>query len=272
MVLPPSITHNFNMHSFPNDPTALDRKDWIAGLEKGLSIIEAFDADHPRLTASQAGQRCGMTRTAASRYLKTLVHLGYAQSDGKLFWLMPRILKLGHAYLESARLPRLVQPYLQRITNGTEEPAYLAVLDNAETVFIARSSTHRYMTSGYLPGSRVQAQVTAAGMAILSAMDEHQTEHWLENHELRAFTSYTVADKTRLLADLRAFRRQGWSLSEQQLELNYRGIAVPLLDRNNQVHGAIGVTMPINNEDTSHALKRILPVLQDAAKSLRSLV
>jgi len=31
---------------------ALDKRDWIAGLEKGLSIIEAFDDANPRLTAS----------------------------------------------------------------------------------------------------------------------------------------------------------------------------------------------------------------------------
>ena len=35
----------------------LDKRDWIAGLEKGLTLLLAFDADHPRLTASQAGQR-----------------------------------------------------------------------------------------------------------------------------------------------------------------------------------------------------------------------
>ena len=34
----------------------LNRKDWIAGLEKGLQIIEAFNDTHPRLTASTAAR------------------------------------------------------------------------------------------------------------------------------------------------------------------------------------------------------------------------
>lgn len=46
----------------PNTPM-LDKRDWIAGLEKGLSIIECFDDANPRLTASQAGAHCGMTCT-----------------------------------------------------------------------------------------------------------------------------------------------------------------------------------------------------------------
>jgi len=256
----------------PPTTSALDARDWIAGLEKGLHIIEAFDAAHPRLTATEAGVRCGMTRTAARRYLKTLEHLGYVGTDGKLYWLMPRILRLGHAYLESARLPRLVQPFLQRITSGTEEIAYLGVLDGGDTIFIARSGLQRHTASGYMPGTRVPTQVPAAGMVMLAYNEDAFVDDWLQSHDLRAFTSYTLSSKTELREALRGFKRQGWSLSEQQLELNFRGIAVPLLDRQNQVHGAISITMPINREDTDHALNRVLPVLQEAAQSLRPLL
>jgi hypothetical protein len=33
-----------------NNKPPLNKKDWIAGLEKGLQIIEAFNDTHPRLT------------------------------------------------------------------------------------------------------------------------------------------------------------------------------------------------------------------------------
>ena len=72
---------------------ALDRRDWIAGLEKGLRIIEAFNDTHPRLTPSTAAWRTGITRTAARRYLRTLHHLGYLDSNGQMFWLTPRVLR-----------------------------------------------------------------------------------------------------------------------------------------------------------------------------------
>jgi IclR family pca regulon transcriptional regulator len=251
---------------------AIDKRDWIAGLEKGLAVIEAFDDQNPRLTASQAGARCGLTRTAARRYLITLAHLGYVGSDGKLFWLTPRILRLGHAYLESARLPRLVQPFLQRIAGGTQEVAYLGVLDGDDTVYIARSGAHRHMNTGYMLGSRIQAQLSTAGMAILAGLGETASDAWLAARTLRAFTPYTIASQEQLRSELQQFRRQGWALLEQQLELNSRGIAVPLLDRHNAVHGAISITMPINQESREDATQRVLPVLQEAARGLRALM
>lgn len=256
----------------PSPKPSLDKRDWIAGLEKGLGIIEVFDDQHPRLTASQAGARCGLTRTAARRYLLTLAHLGYVGTDGKLFWLTPRILRLGHAYLESARFPRLVHPFLQRIAGATQEIAYLGVLDGEEVVYIARSGAQRHMNTGYILGSRMPAQLSTAGMAILAGLGETASEAWLAARTLQAYTPFTLATQQDWRDELQRFSRQGWAILEQQLELNTRGIAVPLLDRHNGVHGAISITMPINQESQADALARVLPALQEAARGLRPLL
>ena len=253
-------------------PFALERRDWIAGLEKGLAVIEAFDAEHPRLTASQAGQRCGMTRTAARRHLLTLVHLGYVATDGKLFSLTPRVLRLGQAYLESARLPRAVQPYLQRVTAGTGEVAYAGVLEQDELVYVARSGSHRQLNTGYMLGSRVQAQVTAAGLVILAMSGAEFYEPWLARQDLRAYTSHTVVDRDELRRRLQQIKHQGWAISEQQLEMNYRGIAVPLYDHKDHLVAAMSVTMPMQSEGSEDAARRVLPVLQDTARSMRPLL
>jgi IclR family pca regulon transcriptional regulator len=252
--------------------TGLDKRDWIAGLEKGLSIIEAFDDAHSRMTASQAGERCGLTRTAARRYLLTLRHLGYVTSDGKLFWLTPRVLRLGQSYLESARLPRVVQPFLQRVTSGTQEIAYVSVMDGDDIVYVARNGTNRSMNTGFVLGSRVQAQVTAAGLLMLALRDPQWLERWLAAHELKSYTSHTIASKDRLRLELARIRQQGWALSEQQLELNYRGVGVPLIDHLGDLVGALSVTMPMGHESSEDAVGRVLAVLQETARAMRNLL
>ena len=251
---------------------ALDKRDWIAGLEKGLSVIECFDDANPRLTVSQAGLRCGLTRTAARRYLLTLKHLGYVASDGKLFWLTPRILRLGQSYLDSARLPRIVQPFLQLVTAGTHESAYVSVMDGNDIVYIARNGSTRAMNTGYVLGARVQAQVTAAGMMLLALRGPKWLEEWLKTQELRTYTSHTITNTDRLRLELTRVRAQGWAMSEQQLELNYRGIAVPLRDRHGQVMGALSVTMPMGQESSEDALRRVINVLSETAQAMRNLI
>ena len=140
----------------PTTRHAIDRKDLIEGLGKGLRVIECFDDDHVRITPAETAARANVSRTAARRYLLSLVHFGYAASDGKRFWLLPRVLRLGQGFLDSARLPRLVQPFIQRVSMQSGETVNVSVLDGHEVVYIARSNSPR-VVSDRLPPRRADA-------------------------------------------------------------------------------------------------------------------
>ena len=238
-------------NAIPSEQPALAARDWIAGLERGLSIIETFDEAYPRLTAQQAAQRCGLTRTAARRYLLTLTHLGYMATDGKLFWLTPRVMRLGQSYLESARLPRIVQPFLQRLTASTHETSYLSVLDGDEIVYVARN-----------------------GPVLLMALKGPAAiEAWLQGRDgLQTFSEHTITDLPAMRAQLQQIHQQDWALSEQQLDLDFRGVAVPLRDRMGETVGALSIIMPMQHEASADALRRVLPLLKETAQSMRNLI
>lgn len=250
----------------------LDRRDWIAGLEKGLRVIEAFSDAHPRLTPSTAARRTGITRTAARRYLLTLQHLGYVDGDGTYFWLAPRVLRLGWSYFDSAKAPRAVQPYLQRISIELGGATFFAVLDEDEIVFVARNGTTRIQNLGFVLGARVAANVASPGIALLSCKPPEEVDKWLEGRKFVPYTpsTYTRAEDVRALID--RTRALGYALVEQQLEQDRRGIAVPIRTRGGDVIGAISVSLPIGNETGQQAVARALPLLREAEHALQSLL
>lgn len=65
----------------PNSHEKIRQDDYIAGLAKGLALLEAFGTDRQRLNVTQVAERTGISRTAARRYLKTLKYLGYLETD-----------------------------------------------------------------------------------------------------------------------------------------------------------------------------------------------
>jgi IclR family pca regulon transcriptional regulator len=270
----PAITSTMNTITAPLAPPmeGLDKRDWIAGLEKGLSLIQTFDEANSRQTATQAGLRCGLTRTAARRYLLTLLHLGYVATDGKLFWLTPRVMRLGQSYLESARLPRIVQPSLQRVAMGTQEISFVAVLDGDDIVYVARNGQNRSMNTSFALGARVPAHTTASGMLLMALQGADSVDLWLKKGRLRTFTSHTITDPDRLRQQMANIRAQDWSLSEQQLDLTYRGVAVPLRDHKGNTIAALSVSMPMQFESSQQAIDRVLPLLRETAQSLRQLL
>lgn len=254
-------------------PADVDRKDLIDGLGKGLRVIEAFDDDHPQLTASQAAERAQITRTAARRYLLSLVHFGYASTDGKQFWLAPRVLRLGQSYLGTAKLPRLVQPFMQRVAVQIGHTVNASVLDGHEVVYIARSSPPRWVTIGYGVGVRIPAHVVTPGFVVLATLDDEQLEAWLDEHEFVGFTAHTVVSKAQFRSQVRQARALGYWHTEQQLDAGLRGVAVALIDRKGRCRGAVGTTMPMTAyRNSDHMLETVLPPLQEAAQGLRPLL
>ena len=252
--------------------TAVDRKDLIEGLGKGLRVIECFDDDHVRLTPSEVAQRAGLTRTAARRYLLSLVNFGYAAHDGKRFWLLPRVLRLGQSFLDSARLPRLVQPFIQRVSMQSGETVNVSVLDGHEVVYIARSNSPRVVSIGYHPGARLPAHVITPGIAMLSTYSDRALDAWVAEHEFGSFTPLTITDPAEFVHNVHAARALGYWVTEAQLDAGLRGIAVPLKDRKGECVGAIGSTMPMTPLTRDQTIERFLPLLQEAAQALRPIL
>lgn len=247
----------------------LKKSDWIAGLEKGLAILEAFDDQHPRMTPTQAAKRTGMTRTAARRYLLTLAHLGYTHTDGKMFSLTPRVLRAGWAYFDSARLPRLVQPYLQQLSMTINESVYVSVLDEWELVVIARNGAARVMTTGFVLGARVNAPLTSAGLVMLAYHPNGaEVTARLEASTLAPLTPFTVTNKDKLKQKIQQAHSHGYAVMEQQLQIGVRGLAVPLRNRRGEVVAALSTNMPMGGETAEAAIARVLAPLQETALAL----
>jgi IclR family pca regulon transcriptional regulator len=250
----------------------IDRKDLIEGLGKGLSVIEAFDDEHPRLTPSEAARLTGLSRTAARRYLLSLVHFGFAGTDGKLFWLTPRVLRLSQSYLGAARLPRLVQPFIQRISMQCGETVNVSVLDGHEVVYVARSNSPRVVSIGYHVGARAPAHVVTPGIAMVSVMGDEAMDRWITDHPFSSFTSHTVTDPAMFRDNaLRARELNHW-ITHQQFDLGLSGVAMALKDRKGECKGAIGMTVQQRSYSPEQIEGQLLPLLREAAQTLRPLL
>jgi IclR family pca regulon transcriptional regulator len=251
-------------------PPAIDRSLLIEGLGKGLRVIESFSDEHPRLTASEAGQRAALTRTAARRYLVSLVHYGYADTDGKHYWLLPSVLRLGQSYLEAARLPRLAQPFLQRLSMQTGETANLSVLDGQEVVYLVRSNSPRVISIGFHPGARMPAHVVSPGVVILSTFSKPRLDAWIEAHSFARFTALTITDADRFREAVSAARELGYWLVNQHVDVGLAGLAVALRDRKGHCAGALSITFQAQTYPDDSALVKLLPALQEAAQAIRA--
>jgi IclR family transcriptional regulator, pca regulon regulatory protein len=247
-------------------------RDFVGALDKGLKIVEAFEASTPSLTLTEAARRTGLSRAAARRYLLTLVSLGYAEFDGKSFSLTPKILRLGYAYLSTASLPKLAQPVLDGIGQKLREVVSLAILDGTEIVILARSASLRVLSAATGVGMRLPAYCTAMGRVMLADLPDVEVEHLLAKTALKRFTPRTKADPQQLLAEIAIARAKGYSINDEELELGLRAIAVPVTNAQGRVVVSISVSLQAARMTAEEMVGKILPELNAARPILSAML
>ena len=228
----------------PADPDAAVEHDhdFVQSLERGLSVLRCFSAEHPALTLSEVARLTGLTRATARRLLLTFERLGYMRNDGRLFELTPLVLDLGYAYISSCKLPDLVQPDMEALSERCNESVSASVLDGHEIVYIARVPTKRIMTVSLSLGSRLPAAITSMGRVLLADLPDDELHARLVAMPVEKRAENTETDPARLLALIRQVRAQGWALVDQELEDGVRSVAAPLRDRSGRAIAAINVS------------------------------
>jgi IclR family transcriptional regulator, pca regulon regulatory protein len=257
------------------------KADFIEGMAKGLAVLESFDTERQRLNATLASERAGITRAAARRHLLTLAHLGYLETDGRYFWLSSKVLRFSGSYLSSARLPRAIQPTLNRLAVQAQESFSAVVLDADEVVIVARSgndrnsaatSPGRVIAYGLHMGARLPAHATSTGRVLLAAKTRPDFAQWMKGRHLARMTPLTVTDPKLFRALIDDVRQADFCLASEAHELGVHALAVPLRNLQGVTVAALNVVAAQSRLSTAAMQRDLLPLLQEAARELRPLL
>ena len=245
---------------------------YVQSFARGLSVIRAFNAQHPAQTLTEIAQASGLTRAGARRILLTLVGLGYVQADGRLFRLTPKILDLGFAYLTSMPFWNLAEPIMETLSQQVHESCSISVLDGTEIVYVLRVPTRKIMTINLSIGSRLPAYCTSMGRVLLSALDEATLDATLDASPIAAHTPRTITDKDELKKVIAQVRSQGWAVVDQELEGGLISLSAPIRNRRGQIIAAMNISGNAQRNSAKQMVKAFLEPLQKAAQSVSDMV
>lgn len=263
---------------YKQKPT-INAQDYIAGLGKGLAILECFDSQRQRLSVTMAAEKTGMTRAAARRYLLTLTYLGYLENEGQYYYLTPKILKFASAYLSSSSLAKVAQPLLNLLTVQTGHVCSVMVLEGHKAIAIVRSHITQLpsQTKGFHPygvnlGHRLPAYATAAGKILLAFLEEHHLQEWFSHYPLKPLTKNTMTEPDVLKQKLREIKSQEWCYAKEEHELGIHAIAVPILNTQGQIVAALNMVASPTSCSPKILQNQMLPLLQNTARELRQIL
>ncbi len=250
----------------------LSNTDFIESLDRGLRVIEQFGADMRAMTLSDVAKATDLPRATARRILFTLERRGYVSSDGKMFTLTPKVLTLAGAYMTSNQIVTILQPVLDQVSSAAQEISSLAVLLGFEVVFVARASPARVFSSGIDLGYRLPAYCSSVGRAMLGRYSNEELDRTISEMPLTAMTPFTLTDKEAVKAAIIVDREKGYSLVDREAEPGFRSISVPIRRYDNTIVAAINIGAHVDRVSTGEMIDRFLPLLRDAAATVKPLL
>ena len=246
-----------------------DGRDYVNSLARGLAVIKAFNRSRPSMTLSEVAKRTGINRAAARRFLLTLVREGYAETDGKYFRLRPKILELGFSALSSMSFAEIAQPIMDDLADEIDEMCLAAVLDGESVVYVVRTSTQRVVSVNLDVGSRLPAFCMSTGRTLLAALPDDELERWLADLNPVKYTDRTIVSKRKLREAILRARREGYSLMDEEYEIGFRSLSVPILDADGDVIAALNICCPSPRVSLDKMEREFLPLLRTAAEKIR---
>lgn len=254
--------------SKPRKPASSKRPaEGMGGLAKGLAIVEALSTRGAQ-SAADAARAADSTRAAARRCLLTLVELGYVERVGREFRPLPRLRNLGQPRSLRDRLAESSNDILGYGRDQLNESLSLAILESDYVVFIARAEAEHIVRTGVRIGAHLPAYCSATGRVLLGALQDDEIRAVIGSKPLKRRTQHTIVEPGLLLNAIDESRASSFAISDEELELGMRALAVPVRDIDGTIVAAVSVSAYSARVSRKMFLTEFLDVIRDCAARL----
>jgi IclR family pca regulon transcriptional regulator len=249
-----------------------DNRDFVRALARGLAVIESFEGQLHAASLSEIATRAKLSRGTVRRSLITLEALGFVHEERGRFTLTPRTLRLGYSYLSSQPIWTLARNYVEEMHEETGETTSMAVLEDGMIVYVLRIVASRLLHDKLAIGSRLPAYPASMGRLLLADLPQPELDRYLRETELRVLTPYTVVDPDRLRGIILQAGKAGYAVSDQEMELGLRSIAVPIKGPDGRTVAALNIGCSSVQTSYVEMEMKFLPVLRKVAARIDELL
>ncbi len=212
--------------------------------EKMFQVLDLIEQSAGPVAADEIQLRLGFTRSTLYRHLKILLESGLVTSMPNYgFSLGPRVTELDYRLRLRDPLVRIAKPMMVELAGSERGVALLCRRYQEKILCIHQERGAAEFQSNYERGLARPLFRGAASRIILAHLRGPQISRL---HE-RFAGAFAEAGLGKTAAEartaLRQIRQRGWDITQGQVTAGVTGIAVPLLDVNQEVLASLSLTL-----------------------------
>jgi DNA-binding IclR family transcriptional regulator len=245
-----------------------ERTQSVPALERGLAILEHLTKSRYGLTLSQLTRHLALPKSSVHCLLLTFERHGYLYRDetSGRYRLGLRVCDLANTALEGIKLREQAGPFLSRLRTSTGLTGHMAILEGGEVVLIEKMESPKFRVNSWI-GKRMDLHCTALGKSLIAYLPDEQVEALVRSRGMLRHNENTIGSIRRLKQELEQVRKQGYSVDDEEEEINVRCIGAAILNSHNQAVAAISITGTIAEIDT-HTRDRLIATVKETAAAI----
>jgi DNA-binding IclR family transcriptional regulator len=236
----------------------------MSAIVRALQLLETFSPEHTGLTLTEMARRSGLPLTTTHRIVGDLLTWGALErdTDGR-FRIGLRLWETASLAPRGLGLRELALPFLEDLSQVTQENVQLAVREDHEVVYVERIAGRTAVPVFTRVGGRFPMSPTGVGLVLLAHAPAEVQEEIL-SAPLPRFTEKTIVSPRRLRQVLSEVRRTGVAISDRQVTMDALSVAAPVSGRGGDVVAAISVVVHADEVRPT----TLVPVVRAAARGI----
>jgi DNA-binding IclR family transcriptional regulator len=220
-------------------------------------------------TMTELTDQFDLSKSSIHNYLTTLEQDGYVVKEGNTYTVGLRLLDLGGFARHREHMYDIAKDEVDDIAAETGELANLLVEQHGRGVYLHRSHGEDAVKTDSYIGQCVYLHNTALGNAILAYLPRSRVNEIIDQHGMPSSTENTITERDELFTRLEQIRDEGVAFDDEARVKGLRCVAVPIVNNNDAIEGAISVSGPTSRlrgewfrEELPSKLKSVANVIE----------
>lgn len=219
-------------------------------IARTIQILQIFAEARGNLSIKEIAAESGLAPSTVHRLLKLLGENGVIEFDAghRRYDIGPEFIRLASLVANKTSIADIAAPYMQKVVEESDETCVLVSYNRARKMIsvvglVSSSNPLRYQTEMFTTRSPLWG---ATGQSVVAFLPREEQEALYDERsdELSLTTNTPLPPKQSYLAQMDAFRRNGYAISHGQTIDGAVGIGAPVYDRNGLVSGSLCVSLP----------------------------
>lgn len=243
----------------------------VQSLQRGLQILDMVVQAGEPLRLADIARALEMDRTSAFRLLQTLERSSLVAKDPqrKNYTVGGRLLQWASTIGQDVNLVAIAKPYLEQLVNRTNESGHFGVLNKDRALLLDYIGSRGTIVVQNRVGVFEPLHCTALGKALLAFQPPARRQALLDAMRFERHTKTTIVDRNRLETIIGEVREDAVAYDEGEYNDVLYCVAAPVMGRDGEVVGAIGVSMvkPIALGSPEH-IRQVAGEVRAAARAM----